>query len=113
MSHLLYAFLLQSVYDKDTFSFDDPMGKAEFDIRSLFEVAKMDLKGFPDGSVITKEMPKRHNCLAEESVIRLENGSVVQDMCLRLRNVERGEIELQLKWMNVSNGRSARLEDYL
>ncbi|KAL0915262.1 hypothetical protein M5K25_015665 [Dendrobium thyrsiflorum] len=101
------------VYDKDIFSFDDPMGKAEFDIRSLFEVVKMNLEGLPDGCVITKLKPNRQNCLAEESVIRLENGSVLQDMFLRLRNVECGEIELQLKWMNIPNGRSASLQDYL
>ncbi|KAI0502199.1 hypothetical protein KFK09_017146 [Dendrobium nobile] len=94
------------VFDKDLFSFDDPMGNAEFDIRAIFDVVKMNLEDFVDGSVITTVVPNRQNCLAEESAIRLENGKVYQDMFLRLRNVESGEIELQLQWINIPNAKS-------
>ncbi|XP_020599929.1 GTPase activating protein 1-like [Phalaenopsis equestris] len=93
------------VYDKDLFSFDDPMGNAEFEIRTIFEVAKKNLEGFVDGTVITKVVPNRQNCLAEESVIRVENGKVYQDMFLRLKNVESGEIELQLQWIYIPNAK--------
>ncbi|PKA59151.1 putative ADP-ribosylation factor GTPase-activating protein AGD11 [Apostasia shenzhenica] len=89
------------VYDKDTFSFDDPMGDAEFDIRPFCEVMKMDLKGTDEGAVIRKQVPSRQNCLAEESSIRWMNGRVIQDMVLRLRHVECGEIELQLQWVHI------------
>ncbi|KAE9461756.1 hypothetical protein C3L33_06337, partial [Rhododendron williamsianum] len=33
------------VFDKDTFSFDDKMGDAEFDIKPLIEAVKMRLEG--------------------------------------------------------------------
>ncbi|KAH7682531.1 putative Ca2+-dependent phospholipid-binding protein [Dioscorea alata] len=89
------------VYDKDTFSLDDPMGNAEFDIQPFVEVLKMNLANVPNGTVITKVSPTRQNCLAEESPIYWSDGKVIQDLVLRLRNVECGEIELQLRWVNV------------
>ncbi|KAM1078491.1 hypothetical protein TB2_025180 [Malus domestica] len=94
-----------SVYDKDTFSFDDKMGDAEFDIALFIQVLRMGLEGLPDGTVITKVQPSRENCLAEESCIIWSNGKLVQNMILRLRNVECGEIELQLQWIDVPSSR--------
>ncbi|KAG0454518.1 hypothetical protein HPP92_023535 [Vanilla planifolia] len=91
----------QEVYDKDTFSADDPMGNAEFSIEPFFEVVKKDLGDVSNGIVLGKVLPNRQNCLAEESVIRWANNKVVQDMVLRLRNVECGEIELQLQWIDI------------
>ncbi|KAM1061070.1 hypothetical protein FF1_025603 [Malus domestica] len=93
------------VYDKDTFSFDDKMGDAEFDIAIFIQVLRMRLEGLPDGTVITKVQPSRENCLAEESCIIWSNGKLVQNMILRLRNVECGEIELQLQWIDVPSSR--------
>ena len=56
----------------------------------------------PDGVIISKVEANRQNCLAEESKIFLSNGKVVQDIVLRLRNVESGgEVELQLQWIDV------------
>ncbi|KAK8914610.1 putative ADP-ribosylation factor GTPase-activating protein AGD11 [Platanthera zijinensis] len=95
------------VYDKDTFSLDDPMGDAEFDVQPFFEALKMDLKGADDGTVIRKQVPNRQNCLAEESNIYLVKGKVVQDIVLRLRNVECGEIELKLQWVDVPGAKSS------
>ncbi|KAM6546339.1 hypothetical protein CsatB_027075 [Cannabis sativa] len=92
-------------YDKDTFSFDDSMGDAEFEISPYLKALKMGLKGLPNGTIISKVQPNRHNCLAEESKIYFSNGKVVQDMVLRLRNVECGEIELQLQWIDVPNSK--------
>ena len=93
------------VYDKDTFSFDDKMGDAEFDIGPFLKVLKMGLQGLPNGTIITKVLPNRQDCLAEESKIYFSNGKVVQDMVLRLRHVECGEIELQLQWIDVPASR--------
>ncbi|XP_052196104.1 protein C2-DOMAIN ABA-RELATED 4-like [Diospyros lotus] len=94
-----------SVYDKDTFSFDDKMGDAEFDIRPFAEAVKMKqegkLEGFPNGTTIFQVKPTRENCLSEESNIMWTDGKLVQHMFLRLRNVECGEIELQLEWIDV------------
>ncbi|OVA01715.1 C2 calcium-dependent membrane targeting [Macleaya cordata] len=90
-----------AVYDKDTFSLDDKMGVADFDIKPFLEAVKMHLEGIPNGTIITKVTPSRQNCLAEESCIRLKDGKVVQDICLRLRDVECGEVELQLQWIDL------------
>ncbi|KAM1017729.1 hypothetical protein ACFX2I_047137 [Malus domestica] len=94
-----------SVYDKDTFSFDDKMGDAEFDIALFIKVLRMQLEGLPDGTILTKVQPSRENCLAEESCIIWSNGKLVQNMILRLRNVECGEVELQLQWIDVPSSR--------
>ncbi|XP_047077652.1 GTPase activating protein 1-like [Lolium rigidum] len=89
-----------NVFDKDTF-FDDPMGDAELDIRPLVEVVRMRLQGVEDNTVVKKLVPNRQNCLAEESAIYMSEGAVKQDVVLRLRNVECGEIELQLQWIDI------------
>ena len=77
------------------------MGDAEFDIKPLIEALKMNLSGLPEGTIITRIQPSRSNCLSGESNIVWKDGQVVQDMCLRLRNVECGEVELQLQWINI------------
>ncbi|THU45319.1 hypothetical protein C4D60_Mb02t16620 [Musa balbisiana] len=89
------------VYDKDTFSLDDRMGNAEFDIHPFVEAVKMNLEGLPNGTIIRKVVPCRRNCLAEESHVNWSDGEVVQDLVLRLRNVECGEVELQLHWISI------------
>lgn len=93
------------VYDKDTFSLDDKMGDAEFYITDFLQALRMRLEGVPSGTIITKVQPSRENCLAEESRIVWDNGKVVQNMFLRLRNVERGEIEIQLQWIDIPGSR--------
>ncbi|XP_059670975.1 multiple C2 domain and transmembrane region protein 7-like isoform X2 [Cornus florida] len=90
-----------AVYDKDTFK-DDAMGDAEFDIRPLLEAAMMGLGNLSSGrTIITRVEKSWDNCLAEESCIMLADGNIVQDMVLKLRNVERGVVKLQLKWIDV------------
>lgn len=93
------------VFDKDTFSLDDKMGDAEFDIGPFVEAVRMRLQDIPSGTIITNVKPSRENCLAEESNIVWEGGKVKQHMFLRLRNVERGEVELQLEWIDVPGSR--------
>ncbi|TVU32264.1 hypothetical protein EJB05_23988 [Eragrostis curvula] len=88
------------VFDKDTF-IDDSMGNAELDIRPLVEVVKMKLQDVADNTVVKKQVPNRQNCLAEESTIYISEGKVRQDLVVRLKNVECGEIELQLLWVDV------------
>lgn len=92
---------VQQVFDKDRFSKDDAMGHAEFDIRPFLEAVKMNPQGVPEGTIIRKVVPCRQNCLAEESVVRWCHGQVTQDLALRLKDVERGEVELQLQWVNI------------
>lgn len=93
--------LLQKVYDKDTFTPDDKMGDAEIDIQAFVEAVKMNLSDLPDGTIITTVKPNRKNCFADESPIAWKDGRVVQDVILRLRNVESGELELQLLWTSI------------
>ncbi|XAR63965.1 hypothetical protein NMG60_11024138 [Bertholletia excelsa] len=89
------------VYDHDTFSKDDKMGEAEFDIKAFVEGMKMDLEGLPAGTVVARVQPSRQNCLAEESCVVWTDGKVTQDLCLRLRNVESGEVEVSLFWIDL------------
>ncbi|ONK66664.1 uncharacterized protein A4U43_C06F10700 [Asparagus officinalis] len=89
------------VYDKDRFSADDPMGNAEFNIQPFIEALKMKSGLIPNGTILNKMTPNRHNCLAEESLIYLSDGEIVQDMVLRLKEVESGEVELRLEWVNI------------
>lgn len=95
------------MYDHDTFSLDDKMGDAEFDIRPFLDAVNMRLEGLPNGTVITKVKPDRKNCIAEESCIVWNEGKVIQNMFLRLRNVECGEIELQLQWIDLPSSKAA------
>ncbi|XP_062218929.1 GTPase activating protein 1 [Phragmites australis] len=88
------------VFDKDTF-IDDSMGNAELDIRALVEVVKMKLQDVADNTVVKKLVPNRQNYLAEESTIYISEGKVKQDLVVRLKNVECGEIELQLQWVDI------------
>lgn len=96
---------LQTVYDKDTFSLDDKMGDAEFYITPFLEALKMRLEGLPNGTIVTKIQPSRENCLAEESHIVWTDGKLVQNLFLRLRNVEVGEVEIQLEWIDIPGSR--------
>nr|XP_043632921.1 protein C2-DOMAIN ABA-RELATED 4-like [Erigeron canadensis] len=90
------------VYDRDLFSLDDKMGDAEFDFTPFLEAVRMRLKDdVPNNTIITTVKPTRTNCLAEESHITWTDGRVVQNMVLRLRNVECGEIEIKLSWIDV------------
>lgn len=90
-----------TVYDHDTFSMDDKMGDAVFDIKAFLEALRMHLDDLPSNTVITRVQPCRTNCLAEESCVTWKDGRVVQEMCLRLRNVECGEVELELHWIDL------------
>ncbi|BBG99691.1 Calcium-dependent lipid-binding family protein [Prunus dulcis] len=97
--------IMVCVYDKDTFSFDDKMGDAEFEIGSFIKALKMRSEGLTDGTIIDRVKPNRENCLAEESCIIWSKGKLVQNLVLRLRNVECGEVEIQLQWIDVPSSR--------
>ncbi|KAE8722434.1 auxin efflux carrier component 1-like [Hibiscus syriacus] len=97
-----------NVYDYDRFSKDDEMGDAEFDIKAFIEGLRMDYADFPDGTILAKVQPSRKNCLAEATTVVLRDGKVLQDLCLRLRNVETGEVELQLEWIDLPGCKGLR-----
>ncbi|EYU24162.1 hypothetical protein MIMGU_mgv1a019752mg [Erythranthe guttata] len=66
------------------------------DTRPFVEAVKLNPNGLPNCSVSTRVVSSISNCLTKESSVFWENGTVKQDMCLRVKNVECGEIELQL-----------------
>lgn len=76
------------------------MGNAEINIQPLVEVGRGELKTLFDTDVIRIVSPNFTNNLVGESKIYIYNGKVVQDMILRLRDVECGEVELRLEWVN-------------
>ncbi|WOL04942.1 protein C2-DOMAIN ABA-RELATED 5-like [Canna indica] len=90
------------VYDKDTFSRDDKMGDAEIDIQPFIEAVKLNLSpDVPSDTIVTTVKPNRQNCLADESAVVWKDCKIVQDIIVRLRNVESGELELQLLWIKI------------
>ncbi|XWS22846.1 hypothetical protein CRYUN_Cryun29cG0071000 [Craigia yunnanensis] len=92
-----------TVYDKDTFTVDDQMGNAEIDIKPYIAALKMGkgLQNFSNGYALKKIQPGSTNCLADESSIIWNNGKITQDMRLKLRNVESGEVIIQLEWIEI------------
>ncbi|KAL3510558.1 hypothetical protein ACH5RR_029959 [Cinchona calisaya] len=88
------------VFDKDTFTADDAMGDAEVNVKPFLECLKRDLQDLPDGTKVDKVQPSPKNCLSRESCIVWNKGKMSQNMILRLRNVECGEIEIQIEWLD-------------
>nr|GEW74458.1 hypothetical protein [Tanacetum cinerariifolium] len=80
-----------TVYDQDNFSKDDNMGDSEIDIRPFLEALKTNKKKLPSGTVLKKLQPSRSNLLADKSRIKWKRDKIIQDMCLKLKNVECGE----------------------
>ncbi|XP_023750941.1 protein C2-DOMAIN ABA-RELATED 10 [Lactuca sativa] len=93
-----------AVYDRDRFSNDDSMGVADIDVKPYIECLKkgLDLKNVPNGTKLERIQPKKQNYLSDESCIVWENGKIVQDMVVRLTDVECGEVVLQIELIPVT-----------
>ncbi|XP_022991167.1 probable ADP-ribosylation factor GTPase-activating protein AGD11 isoform X1 [Cucurbita maxima] len=86
------------VYDKDTFSTDDFMGEAEIDIQPLVAATRAYEKSTIDESMqLGKWVATNDNTLVKDGIINLVDGKVRQDISLRLQNVERGVLEVELE----------------
>ncbi|KAL5732393.1 hypothetical protein ACOSP7_031740 [Xanthoceras sorbifolium] len=86
------------VYDKDTFSTDDFMGEAEIDIQPLVTAARAYEKSNINESMqLGKWVASKDNTLVDDGIITLEDGMVKQEINLRLQNVERGVLEIELE----------------
>ncbi|KFK38033.1 hypothetical protein AALP_AA3G061600 [Arabis alpina] len=94
-----------TVYDHDTFTPDDKMGDAEIVIKPYLDALKMKLEGLPCGFIVTTIQPSRKNCLAKASQIIWNDGKLVQDLILKLRHVECGEVEVQLQWIDIPDSK--------
>ncbi|KAJ6726239.1 PROTEIN C2-DOMAIN ABA-RELATED 10 [Salix purpurea] len=99
-----------TVFDKDTFTVDDKMGDASIDIQPYIASLKMGLQNLPKGCVVSRVQPSQNNCLAVESCIVWDDGKFLQDMMLRLRNVESGEVVIQIEWINLPGCRRLETE---
>ncbi|XLT04993.1 hypothetical protein HN51_043742 [Arachis hypogaea] len=91
----------QKVFDKDMFSADDEMGEAVIDIKPYVKCWNKGLEKLPDGCVVKRIQPNENNYLAEESPCIWHNGTIIQRMLLKLRNVECGELLCELEWLSV------------
>ncbi|KAL1338643.1 hypothetical protein HN51_033256 [Arachis hypogaea] len=90
-----------TIYDKDTLSSDDKMGEAIIELRPYLQCLVMGLERLPDGCVVKRIQPNRVNCLAEESSCIWQDGTIIQEMILRLKNVECGELVCEMEWVDV------------
>ncbi|KAK0598612.1 hypothetical protein LWI29_036294 [Acer saccharum] len=97
------GLLSLEVFDKDRFKTDDKMGKAFLNLQPIASVARLrhvvNISSSQE-TVLRKIVPDSDNCLARESSIICINGEVVQNVWLRLSEVESGEIELTIKLIN-------------
>ncbi|KDP33170.1 hypothetical protein JCGZ_13435 [Jatropha curcas] len=100
------------VYEED-YLYDNEIGDAEFSITLFLEAANMRLEGHPSGTIVARIQPSRQNCLADESQIIWVDGKLIQNLSLRLRNVRHGEVELQLRWIDIPGSRGVSLSDYI
>lgn len=96
------------MFDKDRFTKDDGMGHAEIDIKPYIECLDMGLENLPNGCVVQRVQPSRSNSLADESSCVWNEGKIIQDMTLRLQNVECGEIMIQIQLFNASGIKGLR-----
>ena len=90
--------MMQLVYDKDTFTNDDFMGEAEIDIQPLVTAAKAtELVKMEDSMQLGKWVSSADNTLVTDGIISLIDGKVKQDIVLKLQNVERGVLQVELE----------------
>ncbi|KAK7332450.1 hypothetical protein VNO80_29202 [Phaseolus coccineus] len=87
------------VFDKDLLKADDKMGNAFINLQPLVSAARLReiLRVSSGETTLRKVIPDVENCLVRESSINCVNGEVVQNVWLRLRGVESGELELIIK----------------
>ncbi|KAF8052313.1 hypothetical protein N665_1573s0014 [Sinapis alba] len=97
-----YGPVKLQVYDYDTFSSDDIMGKAELDIQPLITSAMAfgDPEMFGDMQ-IGKWLKSNDNPLIDDSIINIVDGKVKQEVQIKLQNVECGELELEMEWLSL------------
>ena len=89
------------MFDHDVFSSDDSMGDATVDLNPLLLAAQMHQGMFEEFGCeqIGRWLATSDNDLAKDSNIEVVDGLIKQDVLLKLKNVERGEIEVSLEWV--------------
>jgi hypothetical protein len=77
------------------------MGDADVDLKPYAQCVQMRLDTLPNGCAVKRIQANRTNCLAEESSCIYKNGKIIQEMILRLRNVESGELVVEIERVDV------------
>ncbi|RDX89519.1 Protein C2-DOMAIN ABA-RELATED 11, partial [Mucuna pruriens] len=87
------------VFDKDLLKADDKMGNTYLNLQPLLSAGRLKdiLKVSSGETTLRKVKPDSENCLVRESSINCVNGEVVQNVWLRLRGVDSGELQLTIK----------------
>lgn len=79
------------------------MGEAEIDIQALVSAAKAyENSTINESTQLGKWIASKYNTLQKDSVITLLDGKVKQEIILRLQNVERGILEIELECVPLS-----------
>lgn len=80
------------------------MGHAHIGLQPIVSAARLRqiLKVSSGETTLRKVVPDGENCLVRESSITCIDGEVVQDVWLRLSDVESGEIQLKIKFIDNS-----------
>ncbi|WOK92967.1 hypothetical protein Cni_G01659 [Canna indica] len=96
------GILKLEVFDRDRFKSDDKMGHAFIDLQPLVSASKLKkaLQLTAGETKLRKVAPDSDNCLLASSCITYVDGEVVQDVCLRLCDVESGELYMTVKWID-------------
>ncbi|CAH9113774.1 unnamed protein product [Cuscuta epithymum] len=91
------------VFDKDTFTTDDFMGEAEIDIQPLVSAARACESSSKNETMqLGTWKAGQENTLVADGVISLVEGTVKQEIALKLQNVERGVLEVELECVSLS-----------
>ncbi|KAJ0837582.1 putative Arf GTPase activating protein [Helianthus annuus] len=81
------------VYDRDTFKADDFMGDAEIDIQPLVSAAKASENSQVDESTLQQGKWAE----SKDGFITISKGIVKQEIALKLKNVEKGVLQIELE----------------
>ncbi|XP_077217479.1 protein C2-DOMAIN ABA-RELATED 11-like [Tasmannia lanceolata] len=101
------GILRLEVFDQDRFGEDETLGHAFLNLQPL----ALETKGGFGAQASVKEMkirkivPASDNCLVGDSFISCVNREIVQHVCLRLCDVESGQLELKIKWIDLPRTR--------
>ncbi|KAJ0630592.1 putative ADP-ribosylation factor GTPase-activating protein AGD11/12/13 [Helianthus annuus] len=78
------------------------MGEVEIDIQPLITSAMaFGDPGILEDMQIGKWLKSEDNALLEDSIMNIIDGKVIQEVTLKLQNIESGEIDLRIDWMPI------------
>ncbi|WOL19190.1 protein C2-DOMAIN ABA-RELATED 11 [Canna indica] len=96
-----FGVLELEVFDRNRFTSDDKMGHAFLNLQPLVSCSKLRrvLQLTTGETKLRKVAPEIDNCLLTGSFIMNKNGEIVLDACLKLLDVESGELYVTVKFI--------------